>query len=122
MSKLDKEKVLSEFSEAYTRAHGKAPIVEEKSGWYSVDGGKNIRLAKIAEWATELGQTATPKAASTAAKPIQATKSTPNKTNHKPAVTISKSGGGLTPKETWLAYLAQEHGQCRPPRGLQSDS
>lgn len=54
MSKLDKETVLENFTQAYTKANGKAPSVEAKGGWYSVDGGKNIRLAQLEELTEEL--------------------------------------------------------------------
>src|SRR5690554_7246769 len=84
MSKLDKEKVLSEFSDAFKAANGKAPNVEEKGGWYSVDGGKNMRLAKLAEWAAELsagkassGEKPAAKAVKTASKAAPAAKAAP---------------------------------------------
>ena len=54
MSKLDKEKVLADYTAAYKKAHGKAPSIEAKSGWYSVNGGKNVRLAQLAEEAESL--------------------------------------------------------------------
>ena len=54
MSNLDKDQVLSDFTAAYKAAHGKEPQIEAKSGWFSVDGGKNIRLAALAEMAAEL--------------------------------------------------------------------
>src|SRR5690554_6879876 len=120
MSKLDKEKVLSEFSDAYKAANGKAPKVEESSGWFSVDGGKNMRLAKLAEWAEELGAGK----AKTSAKP--AAKAAPKATSKaKPAVKakpaakaaptasveavakIIKSAGGLSAKELWQQHLEQ---------------
>lgn len=47
MSKLDKEQVIASFTAAYTAANGKAPTIEAKSGWYNVDGGKNMRLADL---------------------------------------------------------------------------
>lgn len=49
MSKLDKEHVIAEFTAAYKAAFGKEPQLEQKPGWFSVDGGKNIRLAELAE-------------------------------------------------------------------------
>lgn len=61
MSKLDKETVISSFTEAYKQANGKAPSIEAKGGWYSVDGGKNMRLAQLAEEAENLAKSA-PKA------------------------------------------------------------
>ena len=56
MSKLDKEKVLADYTAAYKKAHGKAPSIEAKSGWYSVNGGKNVRLAQLAEEAESLAE------------------------------------------------------------------
>ena len=53
MSKLDKDQVIAKFTEAYTAANGKAPTIETKGGWYSVDGGKNIRLAQLDEMTAE---------------------------------------------------------------------
>ncbi|RDV26035.1 hypothetical protein DXV75_08105 [Alteromonas aestuariivivens] len=49
MSTLDKDKVLADFKAAYQQANGKEPSIEAKGGWYSVDGGKNVRLAQLAE-------------------------------------------------------------------------
>lgn len=40
MANLDKDEVVAAFTEAYKKANGKAPSIESKSGWYSVDGGK----------------------------------------------------------------------------------
>jgi hypothetical protein len=45
MSKLDKDQVIAAFTDAYTAAN--APAIEAKGGWYSVDGGKNMRLADL---------------------------------------------------------------------------
>ena len=57
MSKLDKDSVIEKFTKAYEAANGKAPTIEAKGGWYSVDGGKNIRLAQLDEMASEFGAT-----------------------------------------------------------------
>jgi hypothetical protein len=37
MSKLDKDSVLAKFTAAYEAANGKAPTIEAKGGWYSVE-------------------------------------------------------------------------------------
>lgn len=58
MSKLDKDQVIAAFTEAYTAANGKAPAIEAKGGWYSVDGGKNMRLADLDAMTGELGSSA----------------------------------------------------------------
>lgn len=136
MSKLDKEKVLSEFSDAFKAANGKAPNVEESSGWYSVDGGKNMRLAKLAEWAEELSAgkakapaaKAAPKAAPKAAakakpkanpavKAAPAAKASPA-VSAETTVKVTKSSGGLSAKELWQQHLEQAQNQSRLPRGF----
>lgn len=120
MSKLDKEKVLAEYEQAYQKAHGKKPTIEASNGWYSVDGGKNVRLAQLAEEAKALGSAAAgsskpkaekkPAAKTSAAKKPAAKKSTTKKTS-------SASAGGLTAKELWRKKLEQDATQCRLPRG-----
>lgn len=79
MSKLDKEQVIAEFTAAYKTAFGKEPQLEQKPGWFSVDGGKNIRLAELAE----LAQSYTGSKA--AAKPKKADKPAVAKAESKPA-------------------------------------
>lgn len=128
MSKLDKEKVLADFTEAYQKAHGKKPEIESSNGWYSVDGGKNVRLAQLADDAKSLG---TAKSSETKKKPDAkkaetkkadtkkpATKKAANK---KPAAKKSSSkpssSGGLTAKELWKQKLAEKGSNCRLPRG-----
>lgn len=58
MSKLNKDHVIEKFTQAYQAANGKAPSIEEKGGWYSVDEGKNIRLADLDEMANDLSANA----------------------------------------------------------------
>ena len=72
MSKLDKDQVIAAFTEAYTAANGKAPTIEAKGGWYSVDGGKNMRLADLDGMIAELGS-------STPAKETKAVADKPKK-------------------------------------------
>lgn len=72
MSKLDKDGVLAKFTAAYEAANGKAPTIEAKGGWYSVDGGKNIRLAQLEEMADSM-DTPAPKKAK-AEKPVKEAK------------------------------------------------
>jgi hypothetical protein len=137
MSKLDKEKVLAEYTEAYQKAHGKKPKIESSNGWYSVDGGKNVRLAQLADEAKALG-----KEKKSAPKKSEAKKSEPKKTeakkpaskkaepkkkaDKKPAAKKStakkspakkSSSGGLTAKELWKEKLENKGSDCRLPRG-----
>ena len=62
MSKLDKDSVIASFTKAYEASNGTSPSIEAKSGWYSVDGGKNIRLAQLAEMISDFGTASTKKA------------------------------------------------------------
>ncbi len=131
MSKLDKENVLSEFSDAYKVAHGTAPNIEESSGWYSVEGSKNMRLAKLAEWTTELNTGKAEAAPSAAAKAKPAAKRTPTKAAAKPSakvtpavsveavVNVTHNAGGLSAKQLWQQRLEQIQSQNRLPRGFQ---
>lgn len=118
MSKLDKEKVLSEFSQAYKAANGKAPSIEESPGWYSVDGSKNMRLAKLAEWTEELTSGASTSASAEKPK-AKAKKAVEKKTTPKATLKVTKKAtGGLSAKEQWQQYLASQIGASKPPRGF----
>jgi hypothetical protein len=78
MSKLDKNQVIAAFTEAYTAAYSKTPTIEAKGGWYSVDGGKNIRLADLDAMIAELGSTTPVKEDKTAVdKPKKVTQKKP---------------------------------------------
>lgn len=141
MSKLDKEKVLAEYTEAYEKAHGKKPKIEASNGWYSVDGGKNVRLAQLDEEAKALAKGKPAKAEKTSDKKAPPKKAAAKKTEtksdtkkaapkktaakkeapkkaaaKKPAVKKSNSGG-LTAKELWKQKLESKGTDCRLPRG-----
>ncbi len=119
MSELDKDQVLEDFETAYKKAHGKAPKVEANNGWYSVDGGKNMRLAQLEEWTQELKSSkSTPKAD---AKPkTKAKKSSNTKSNQASKSKTKKSAGGNFAAESWQKYLTALPADCKPPRGMQS--
>lgn len=124
MSNLDKDQVLSDFTAAYKAANGKEPQIEAKSGWFSVDGGKNMRLAALVEMTAELAggapaeapvkeekpaaKKAAPKAKKAAAKPVE--KSVGYK--------VVKKGDGFTPANFWLDYLSTLDSDCRTPHGF----
>lgn len=131
MSKLDKEKVLAEYTEAYEKAHGKKPKIEASNGWYSVDGGKNVRLAQLDEEAKALAKGKPAKAEKASDKKAAPKKAAAKKTEtksdtkkaapkkaaaKKPAVKKSNSGG-LTAKELWKQKLESKGTDCRLPRG-----
>jgi hypothetical protein len=70
MANLDKDQVIADFTKAYTKANGQAPTIEAKSGWYSVDGGKNVRLAQLQEMTEAMsGQSATAETPAKQSKP-----------------------------------------------------
>ena len=100
MSKLDKDQIIARYTEAYQAVHGKAPVIEAKSGWYSVDGGKNMRLAQLAEAAEALAQ-------SVAAKPAKQAATTKGATNKKGIVYAA-----------WQRYLDSLSCNPKRPRGM----
>lgn len=127
MSKLDKDQVIADFTAAYQQAHGKKPSIEAANGWFSVDGGKNMRLAQLAEAAAELSGSAK-KPAKAAEKPsskapAKAAAKAPAKKAAKPAAKksatkVSGGGSGLTAKELWRQKLQQGASNGRLPRGF----
>lgn len=133
MSSLDKEKTLEAFSAAYKKANGKAPAVEAANGWYSVDGGKNMRLAQLDEWRQELesnkaasksaSKTTKSSAKKPAAKKSASSKKPAKKASTKPAKKASKkpaSEGAGTPAQLWRDQLQAEPGLSRLPRGMKA--
>lgn len=115
MSKLDKDQVIADFTAAYTAAFGKAPQLEQKPGWFSVDGGKNIRLAELADLAASYGSSKPETKKPAAAKPAKATATkaaAPAAKVAKPAKSKG-SAGGKSATQLW----AERTGQQRQPRG-----
>lgn len=121
MSKLDKDLVVAEFTAAYKAAFGKAPQLEQKPGWFSVDGGKNIRLAELAELAASYASAK----GKTAAKPAEdkkpaakaaAPKAAAPKAAEKPAPKAKSkaSGNGQSAAVLWASRIGE---QQRKPRG-----
>lgn len=124
MSNLDKDQVLSDFTAAYKAANGKEPKIEAKSGWFSVDGGKNVRLAALVEMTAELAGGAPSKAPAKEEKPA-AKKAAPkaNKAAAKPVeksvgYKVVKKGDGFSPANYWLDYLSTLGSDCRTPHGF----
>ncbi len=116
MSKLDKDQVIADFTAAYEKAHGKKPTIEAKSGWYSVDGGKNMRLAQLADEADALGGSSKPAAKAETKKPA-AKKPAAKKTATKKSTAKKSAGGGLTARELWRKKLEESGSKSRLPRG-----
>ncbi|WP_426417110.1 hypothetical protein [Aestuariirhabdus sp. LZHN29] len=119
MSKLDKEQVLADFVAAYEGAHGKAPQVDQKGSWYSVDGGKSVRLSDLADMTAELSGGAAPAKTDAAPKKAPAAKKATAPKAAKPKAKAkaktATTGGGLTPKELWKQKLANRD---TLPRGV----
>lgn len=113
MTTLDKTKVIAEFTAAYKAAFNKAPKIEEKPGWYSVDGSKNMRLADL----QQLGQSYSKNSKPTTKPSTKAAKASPKAV--KKSVTakpkITASGSGETPAHVWLQHIAGK--KQRMPRG-----
>lgn len=122
MTTLDKAKVLAEFTSAYKAAFGKAPKIEEKPGWYSVDGSKNMRLAEL----DQLGKSYSKEASAadkTSVKADKPAKKAATKAKTKPTTAAAKpkqpkvtaSGSGETPLYIWQQYIGSIN--QRMPRG-----
>ena len=121
MSDLDKDLVITKFTEAYTAAHGKAPDIEAKGGWYSVDGEKNVRLAQLDEMADELAGN------KPAAKPKTKAKKSAKKTSSAKSGKKPKAKGkakkvakdkqnAFSVKSMWIAQIEQQNPGSTPPR------
>lgn len=91
MSELDKDQVITKFTQAYTAANGKAPEIEAKGGWYSVNGDKNVRLAQLDEMADELAGDNTSGKSKTATKTVTSAKPNPKTASNKTTKTKSKA-------------------------------
>jgi hypothetical protein len=119
MSKLDKDQVIAAFTEAYTAANGKAPTIEAKGGWYSVDGGKNIRLANLNAMIAEL-DTSTPAKEATAAPAKEATAAVEKPKNSKPkkAAPVKKKvkKSDFSVKAFWAKKILEESPVSKLPR------
>lgn len=123
MSKLDKDQVVAEFTAAYEAAFGKPPQLEQKPGWFSVDGGKNIRLAELADLGASYSADKAAKKTTAKTKPAAQKKAAPAKAA-KPAkkptkksaakAAKTKSGNGQSAADIWATQLDDKQ---RLPRG-----
>lgn len=125
MSKLDKDQVIADYQQAYQAAHGSKPEIEAKGGWYSVNGGKNIRLAQLAEEAAALAAGgSTDVAAEPVAKKAPANKApakkaaAPNNSKQKEYTVVKNAEDGYDAEEFWIVYLAEKDHDTRLPRGV----
>ena len=119
MSKLDKDLVIATFTEAYTAANGKAPAIEAKGGWYSVDGGKNMRLADLDAMTAELGSpTPVKKTKAVAEKPKKAAEKKPaaeKKATKAPAKKKAKKSD-FSVKAFWADKVLEQNKGSKLPR------
>lgn len=123
MSELEKDQVINKFTEAYTAANGKAPEIEEKGGWYSVNGDKNIRLAQLDELADELagGKPATKSKSKAKAKKVvqkDSSKKSSKVAKKKPKAkkTAKDKQDSFSVKAMWLAQIEQQNPGSIQPR------
>jgi hypothetical protein len=119
MSKLDKDQVIAAFTEAYTAVNGKAPAIEAKGGWYSVDGGKNMRLADLDTLTAELGSSKPAKETKAAAeKPKKAAEKKPaavKKAAKAPAKKKAKKSD-FSVKAFWAEKILEQSSEAKLPR------
>tara|TARA_R110002124_G_scaffold48829_4_gene143806 strand:+ start:236 stop:607 length:372 start_codon:yes stop_codon:yes gene_type:complete len=123
MSKLDKDGVLAKFTAAYEAANGKAPTIEAKGGWYSVDGGKNIRLAQLEEMADSMEAPAPKKAKAEkpakeakAEKPKAAAKAEKPKAPAKAKAKAKKSASSFSVKDFYTKQIQDTNPGAKAPR------
>lgn len=119
MSKLDKEQVIADFTAAYKAANGKEPSIEAKGGWFSVDGGKNMRLAALEEMTAELGgssASASKEEKPTTAEPKAAKKPAAKKPAAKKAAAKPKKASGFSVKAFWSEQLKANDPAAKLPR------
>lgn len=123
MSKLDKDQVISDLTQAYEAKHGKQPSIEAKGGWYSVDGGKNVRLAALQEMTEDLQSGAKSK---TAEKPAAKSKAAPSKKAKAAPAKAKKATGktkgsppktaGFSVKDFWAEQILEKNAGSKLPR------
>ncbi len=125
MSKLDKDEVIANFTAAYQAANGKEPQVEAKGGWYSVDGGKNVRLAALVDMTAELSGGAAPAEEAAPAKKAAPKKAAPKKAKAAAPVastsngpTVVSAGDGMKPGDLWKNRLESSGQKCTLPSGI----
>ncbi|MEM0910833.1 MAG: hypothetical protein AAGJ37_07635 [Pseudomonadota bacterium] len=107
MSKLDKDTVLAAFTKAYEEKHGKAPDIEASGGWYSVDGGKKVRLAEIDAMSKALlGESAD----ESDNAPVKQEKAKPNKVNG------TKKGNQFSVKDFYAQQILSKNPGSKSPR------
>jgi hypothetical protein len=119
MAKPDKNDVLEEFIHAYTKANGKQPDIQAKSGWYSVDGGKNVRLAQVQDMTAALleGGSKTPSTPKATKKAMSETPpKTTYKTRPKNVAKTKPQKSGFSVKQYWADKLNAEAPGSTQPR------
>jgi hypothetical protein len=115
MSKLDKDSVLAKFTAAYEAANGKAPVIEAKGGWYTVDGGKNIRLAQLEEMADSMGAAPTPKEQKVE-KPGKEAKTEKPKAPAKAKAKSKKTSSSFSVKDFYTKQIQEINPGAKAPR------
>ncbi|GAC28194.1 hypothetical protein [Brumicola pallidula] len=115
MSKLDKDSVLAKFTAAYEAANGKAPIIEAKGGWYTVDGGKNIRLAQLEEMADSMGAAPTLKKQKVE-EPVKEAKIEKPKAPAKAKAKSKKSASSFSVKDFYTKQIQDINPGAKAPR------
>ncbi|MFT6736474.1 MAG: hypothetical protein ACJA0G_000603 [Kangiellaceae bacterium] len=113
MSKLDKDTVVDNFTKAYTKANGESPSVEAKGGWYSVDGGKNVRLSQLEEMTADFGsaEPTTPTKKETTVKKESSKADAPGKTAAKKATAKT-----FSVKDFYTQQIKQINPGAKAPR------
>lgn len=118
MSKLDKDTVIENYTKAYTQANGKAPSIEASGGWYSVDGGKKVRLAQLDEDANAMLASKAPAKENDEkpAKTKKAAKPSPKKEASKKVSKKIKAAKAFSVKDFYTQQIQSENPGAKAPR------
>jgi hypothetical protein len=119
MSKLDKDQVIAAFTEAYAAANGKDPTIVAKGGWYSVDGGKNIRLADLNAMIAELSSSSPVKESKPVAeksKKVTEKKPATEKNAAKAPARIKAKRSKFSVKTFWAEKILEQSKNSKLPR------
>ena len=119
MSKLDKDQVIAAYTEAFAAANGKAPTIEAKGGWYSVDGGKNIRLADLNALIAELSSSSPvkePEPVAEKPKKVTVKKSVAEKKVATATAKIKSKKSDFSVKAFWAQRILEQSKNSKLPR------
>ena len=108
MSKLTKEDVILKLTSALSVKEGRKVHIEQKGGWFKIDGGKSLRFSQL----ESLLENETKASKSVTTEPVEKI----SKKMAAPIVTITVNPKGKKPKDLWREKLLADSNKL--PRGF----